>query len=159
MNKELIKNYFKSCFLLFIPILIFNLIFTKYLPKHYLQNISHIIVTLESIFRIALIILSVFLKMHLKSKIGKIGIFVYIIGLIIYFGSYYLIINYSNTFIRENVVLKLSGYWTSIIWLLGIGIVGKELFFKVFYNRIIYIILSISFVIIHTWHGIILLGI
>ncbi len=56
--------------------------------------------------------------------------------------------------------LSLLGYaapaYTPIIWLLGIGLLGKELVIKkIPYNRIVFITLSIVFVVFHMAHAVI----
>ena len=157
MNIMMKKEYYKNCFLLFIPIIMFNVIFTKYLPEKYLQNISHKIVTIENIFRLILIIFSIIMKINFNKIKGKIGLFVYVIGVIIYFTSYFIIINNHNTFLGKYFIIQLSGYWSAIIWLIGIGLIGNKLLIKIPYHYSIYLILSIIFTIVHTFHGIILL--
>ena len=157
MIKKAFLKYCKNCFWFFIPVIIFNIIFTKYLPENYLQNVSHVVVLLESITRISLIILSLVLQINTNNLLGKAGIKIYIIGLLIYFLSYYVIIKYSNTIFGQNMIVQLSGYWTSVLWLIGIGLIGNKIFLKIPYKWILYILISILFGIMHTYHGYILL--
>jgi hypothetical protein len=56
------------------------------------------------------------------------------------------------------MILQLSGYWTATIWLIGIGVIGKKLFIKIPYHYTLYVILSVLFGIIHTYHGYIILA-
>jgi len=158
MNRQKIIQYFSSnCFLLFIPVILLNILFTKYLPECYLKNISHIIVPIEITVRIILMALSTIMIIDVKDKVGKTGILIYITGLIIYFASYFILINCYETVVGENMILQLSGYWTAMIWLIGIGLIGKKLFVKIPYHYALYMILSVLFGIIHTYHGYILL--
>ena len=104
---EFINNYKSNCFWFFIPVIIFNIIFTKYLPEFYLKNINHPIVTMETIARIITIAFSVIMAIKLDNKIGKIGLVVYIIGVLIYFCSYFIVIkmpaiSFHNNFIVFN---------------------------------------------------------
>ena len=160
MNKPKIIQYlFSNCFLLFIPVILFDIAFTKYLPEQYLKNIPHIIVPIETTVRMVLIALSTIMKINIQDKKGKSGLEIYIAGLITYFVSYFVLINYANTMIAENIILQLSGYWTAMIWLIGIGLIGNRLFVnKVPYHYAVYIILSILFGILHTYYGYILLA-
>ena len=157
-NQKIPKYLYSNCFLLFIPVILFNIVFTKYLPEQYLQNISHSIIPIENISRILLMALSAIMIIDVKSRTGKIGISIYITGLIIYFLSYFLLINYSDAVVGNNIILQLSGYWTAMIWLIGIGLVGVKLFVKVPYHCSFFLILSILFGILHTYHGYILIG-
>jgi len=134
-----------NCFWFFIPIIIFNIIFTKYLPEHYLKKIKHPIVTLETIARIITIAFSVILEINLDDKIGKTGLIIYIIGVLIYFCSYFIVIKLPATSFNNNIVVLLAPYWTSVLWLIGIGLLGN--------HYIIYIIISIVFAILHSIHG------
>ena len=157
MNRPKIIQYlYSNCFLLFIPVILFDIAFAKYLPKQYLKNIPHIIVPIETAVRIVLIALSTIMKINLQDKKGKVGFGIYIAGLITYFVSYFVLINYADTAIGKNMILQLSGYWTATLWLIGIGLVGNRLYVKVPYHYAIYIILSILFGILHTYYGYIL---
>jgi len=142
-----------NCFLFFIPILVFNVIFFKKLPSHYLKNISHPIIIMETITRIITIALSIVMAINIQNKTGKIGLMIYIIGFIIYFTSYFIEIYLPNTLFSRKIIFVLSPYWTSVIWLIGIGLIGNRLFVNIPYHSIVYIVLSIIFAAIHTIHG------
>ena len=148
-----VSRYSNNCFLLFIPILIFNILFFKKLPAHYLNDISHPIIIIETIARIITITFSFIMVLSIQNKIGKIGLIIYIVGIIIYFSSYFIAIYFNNTLIANNIIIILAPYWTSIIWLIGIGIIGNNLFVKIPYHFVTYIILSFVFTTIHTIHG------
>ena len=160
MNRQKTIQYIGSnCFLFFIPVILLNILFVKYLPNCYLENISHIIVHIENILRIVLIALSTIMIIDIKDRFGKIGFLIYTIGVVVYFISYFILINYSDTaVVRKNMILQLSGHWSAIIWLIGIGLIGKRFFINIPYHYALYIILSIVFGIIHTYHGYILLA-
>ena len=67
-------NYINNCFLLFIPILVFNILFFKKLPSHYLKNISHPIIIIETIIRVITIAFSMIMAINIQNKTGKIGL-------------------------------------------------------------------------------------
>jgi hypothetical protein len=148
-----INSYKNNCFWFFVPVIIFNIIFTKYLPEHYLKNINHPIVTIETIARIITIVFALIMAMKLDNKIGKIGLIVYIIGILIYFCSYFIVIKASEISLHNNIIVLLAPYWTSVLWLIGIGLLGNKLFINIPYHYIAYIIISIVFAIIHSIHG------
>jgi hypothetical protein len=150
---EFINNYKANCFWFFIPVFIFNIIFTKYLPEYYLKNIKHPIVTIETIARIITIALSIIMAVEPDSKTGKTGLVVYIIGILIYFCSYFIVIKVPAISFHNNLIVLLSPYWTSALWLIGIGLLGNKLFLNIPYHYTIYIIISTVFAIIHSIHG------
>ena len=156
-RQQIIQYLYSNCFLLFIPVILFDILFTNYLPEQYLKNSSHAIVPIENTARIVLIALSTIMRINIKDKTGKIGVLIYIAGLILYVASYFILIHYTDTVIGENRILQLSGYWTAMIWLIGIGLTGNRLFVKVPYHYAFFLILSVLFGLIHTYHGYILL--
>jgi len=148
-----ILKYINNCFLLFIPILVFNILFFKKLPSHYLKNISHPIIILETIARIITMAFSIIMAINIQIKTGKIGLMIYIIGSIIYLTSYFIEIYFPNALFSRKVIFVLAPYWTSVIWLTGIGLVGNRLSINVPYHFAVYLVLSIIFATIHTIHG------
>jgi hypothetical protein len=150
-------KFYKNCFWFFIPVILFDLVFTKYLPAQYFQTTSSSIDLAENIVRTVLIALSMLMIINLNDIKGKTGILIYIIGLLLYFLSYFILINYADTVWGRNIIIQLSGYWTPIIWLFGVGLIGKKLFFKIPFHYAIYLTLSMLFGIIHIYHGYILL--
>jgi len=148
-----ILEYINNCFLLFIPILLFNILFFKKLPSHYLKDITNPIIIIETITRIITIAFSIIMIINIQNKIEKIGIIIYIIGVIIYFTSYFIEIYASYTLFGRNIIFILAPYWTSVIWLIGIGLVGNRLFVNIPYHFSVYLILSVIFTTIHTIHG------
>jgi len=150
---DFIYNYKNNCFWFFIPVIIFNIIFTKNLPEFYLKYIKHPIVTIETIARIITMAFSVIMAVRLDNKIGKAGLVVYIIGILVYFCSYFIVIKTPTISFHSNFIVLLAPYWTSVLWLIGIGLLGNKLFINIPYHYTAYIIMSIIFAIIHSIHG------
>jgi len=150
---NIILKYIYNCFLFFIPILIFNILFFKKLPSYYLKNISHPIIKAETIIRIITIAFSIIMAINIQNNTGKIGLIIYIIGIIIYFSSYFIEIYFPNTLFSKKLIFILAPYWTSVIWLIGIGLLGNKLFVNIPYHFTVYLIISVIFTIIHTIHG------
>jgi hypothetical protein len=136
-----------------VPLIIFNIVVTKYLPAFYLKNIHHPIVMFETIARIITIAFSVIMMMNVNNNIGKLGFVIYIIGVFIYFCSYIVVIKIPAKSFNHNLIILLAPYWTSFLWLAGIGLLGNKLFFNVPYHFIIYVTISFVFAIIHSVHG------
>jgi len=150
---NIILKYINNCFLFFIPVLIFNILFFKKLPSHYLKDISHPIIIAETITRIITIAFSMIMAVNIQNITGKTGLIIYIIGVIIYFTSYFIEIYFSDTLFGRNIIFILAPYWTSVIWLIGIGLLGNRLFVNIPYHFTVYLIFSIIFAAIHTIHG------
>ena len=93
------------------------------------------------------------MEIKLDNKVGKIGFIVYIIGVLIYFCSYFIVIKLPVTSFNNNIAVLLAPYWTSVLWLIGIGLLGNKLFVIIPYHYIIYIVISIVFAMLHSIHG------
>lgn len=147
-----INTYKNNCFWFFIPPLLFNIIIVKYLPEYYLKNINHPIIIWENILRFITIAFSAIMAITINNKIGKIGFIVYIIVIIIYFCSYFIVIKFPASSFNNNLIILLAPAWTSVLWLIGIGLIGNKIFVNIPYHFSVYCLLSISFAIIHSIH-------
>ncbi len=144
----------RNCLWLFLPVIAFNMLFTRHLPEIYLVRIDHPAVVAEHIVRVVLMALSFLMVIDTKSRTGRTGIWIYATGLSIYFASWVVLLNNPST---DNPVVLLSGYWSATIWLVGIGLTGGKLWIGIRWRRWIYIVLSVLFGVTHTAHGYILL--
>jgi hypothetical protein len=150
---EFINSHKNNCLWFFMPVIIFNIIFAKYLPENYLRNIKHPVIAIETIARAITIAFSMIMAVNLDSEIGKVGLIVYIIGMLIYFCSYFIAIKVPAISFHNNLIVLLAPYWTSVLWLTGIGLLGNKSFLNIPYHYAIYIAISIAFAIIHSIHG------
>ncbi|MHC4256691.1 MAG: hypothetical protein ACYSUL_13965 [Planctomycetota bacterium] len=159
-----IKNYTKylynGVFLLLIT-MVWNIIFYEYLPETYSlenfrKNVPTIVLTGENIFRILTFGSTIFLLVGLRDKAQKIGLVLYIFGVVIYFASWAAQMFLPDSMWSHSLLGYTAPAFTSIVWLLGIGLLGKDLVIKrIPYNRIVFIGLSITFVVFHTAHAVI----
>jgi len=157
MELIIIRKYLLNCFMLLIPIFIWNIIFAKSLPKGYTmdffwKDIPAIIGNTENILRIMVFILPIFMKFSLETKLQKVGISIYVLGIIIYFLSWIVQIYFPECYWSKSIFGFMAPAYTSIIWFVGIGLIGKTTFIKIPYLSVIYIFISVCFVVIHSIH-------
>ncbi len=131
-----------------------NWLLASRLPEVYLTPLDHPVVLVECVIRILLMVLSFLMLIDTKSRTGRCGIIVYAVGLAIYLGSWIVLLRDPIT---DNPVVLLSGYWSAVIWLVGIGLSSDKLWIRIPWRRWIYIALSVLFGVFHTWHGCLLL--
>ena len=157
-TKNYTKYLYNGVFLLLITML-WNIIFYEFLPETYSlenfrRNIPDFVLTGENISRILTFGFTILLLLGLKDKAQKTGLILYIAGVVIYFASWAAQMFLSDTQWSQSLLGYTAPAYTSIIWLLGIGLLGKELVIKrIPYNRIVFITLSIIFVVFHTAHA------
>lgn len=152
-----IKKYLLNCFLLLIPLFLWNIILVGYLPKGYSpdifwKDIPNFVSYSENILRIVLFILPIIMIFSLKTKLQKIGFSIYLIGLIVYFSSWILVIINPESNWSQSLIGFMAPAYTTIIFFVGIGLIGNKAFLKFPYLSLIYICLSILFVIFHSAH-------
>ncbi len=153
-----VNKYLSTCFLLLIPIFIWNLVFIDYLPIGYSKNIFWEDIPLlikysENISRVIVLALPTIMVLSLKTKLQKIGFFIYCIGLVLYFLSWIVMIVCPNCNWSESLIGFMAPAYTTIIWFVGIGLIGNQSFLKIKYLPALYISLSVFFVIIHSLHA------
>lgn len=151
------RKYLLSCFLLLIPIFLWNIFLVGYLPKPYSaavfwKDIPNWIGYGENILRIVVFGVPLIMILSFKSKSQKIGLLIYLIGVTIYFLSWVAVIFFSDSAWSHSALGFTAPAYTTIIWFVGIGLIGKNSFFGKAKLFNIYISLSVLFVIFHTIH-------
>ena len=128
------------------------------LPRGYSRelfeiDIPPIIGTTENILRIIVFFLPLLMQLAIKIASQKIGLGIYLAGLTIYFLSWIMQIHYPYSTWSSSLFGFMAPAYTTIIWLVGIGLIGNKLFIKIPYKPIIYIAISAVFVFVHTTHA------
>jgi len=152
-----LKKYILNCFLLLVPILIWNIVLVSYLPEAFSpdvfwNDIPDWVSYSENTLRIAIMVIPVLMVFSLKTRIQKIGLKVYLVGTILYFLSWILLIIYPNSDWGQSVLGFMAPAYTPIIWLIGIGLIGNNSFFKIKNLTFVYISLSFLFIVFHMLH-------
>ncbi len=157
MKPTKLYKYFFNCFILTIPILIWNILLTEKLPKTtkpeiVLQNISPFLIYGENIVRIIVFTMMAFMPIQISKTIQKQGVLLFIFGTIIYFASWLVLIYYPDSLWSKSPLGVLSPAYTPALWLIGIGLIGDTFFFNLPYKRWIFISLAIIFLVFHNIH-------
>jgi len=151
-------KFILSCFLLLIPLFLWNIIFFDYLPEPYTpdvfgKDIPNWIGYSENILRIIVFAIPAIMVFSLKSRLQKIGFRIYLTGIFVYFLSWIFVIIYPQSDWTAHPIGFMAPAYTTIIFFVGIGLIGNRAFFYIPYLSLIYIGLSILFVVIHTTHA------
>lgn len=153
-----LKRYLLNCFLLLIPILLWNILLTPYLPEEFSpnifwENIPTWITIGENSFRIVIMIMPVFLILSLKDTVERIGLRIYLFGVIIYFLSWLILIVYPASNWSQSIWGFMAPAYTPIAWLIGIGLIGHKSFLPIKNTSVIYTLLSTLFIFFHSMHA------
>lgn len=153
-----IKHYFWNCFLLLLPVFLWNIVLVDSLPKGYGpdffdKDVPKFVVYSENFLRVILFVFPAVMMLSLKTKIQKVGFLIYLLGLVLYFSSWAVMIVFPESNWSQSQAGFMAPAYTTLIWFVGIGIIGNKSFFKIPYLTVIYIVFSVLFVVVHTLHA------
>jgi len=132
MANSKVFGYLMNCFWLLLPILAFNLIFTRQPPPAYQmdvfwKDIPKAISIPENLLRTLVMILPVFMRLRVSTPGQKLGLGLYVTGLLVYFASWGALTAAPKSAWSIGAIGFLAPAFTPILWLAGIGMIGDEL--------------------------------
>ena len=141
-----------------IPVLVWNTLFTGSLPADYSSksrwdNIPLPIAVCENVLRTVVFLMPLFMPLSLHSDFQKVGLAVYVPGVLLYFTSWLLQMKYPTSTWSKSAVGFMAPAYTCIFLLIGIGMMGEKLFVAIPYHFAIYLALSTAFAFVHSWHA------
>ena len=151
--------YLKNCFWLLLPALILDALYRDDLPAAFQQdvfwvNIPVYIAWPENILRILVFMLPVFMPFGLKTSTQKKGFGLYVVGSLLYFSSWAVLIVLPNSGWSLSLLGFLAPAYTPFIWIAGIALIGDRLFWPNFdYKAWMYALLISVFLSFHIAHA------
>jgi hypothetical protein len=157
MNLITIKKCSLYCFLLTIPIMLWNVFLTKKLPKAFQSeifwdDIPSFLTYGENVSRIIVFILTFLMPLSILSSTQKKGLFLYISGSILYFASWLILIYFPDSGWSNSILGFMAPAYTPFLWLTGIGLIGNSFYFNLTYRRWQFIGTSLVFLTFHNLH-------
>jgi hypothetical protein len=151
-------KYLLNCFLLTLPILVWNIFLTNKLPKAFQPDlfwnkIPAFLTYGESISRIIVFILTLLMPLNIITAIQKKGLFFYASGTIIYFASWIILIYFPDSDWSNSILGFMAPAYTPFFWLIGIGLIGDSFYFNLPFRRWFFILASIIFLVFHNLHA------
>ena len=158
MKVVTIKKYLLNCFLLTIPIIVWNIVLTSKLPQAYQpeifwKNIPAWLKYAENISRILVFMLIFLMPLSISTLTQKRGLILYLVGTIIYFASWLVLIYFPESRWSSNIFGFMAPAYTPLLWLTGIGFIGNSFYFNLPYKRWFFILAAIIFLIFHNFHA------
>lgn len=155
---NMFKQILTNGYIPLIPILIWNYIFISklplvYQPQFFNHEIPILITVGENLFRTIIFIMPLFFKLSFDETRQMKGLFVFIIGVLLYFISWLILMYMPDSTWSNNIFIFSAPAYTPIIWLIGLSMmVERYYFFR--YSKWHYITPSILFSIFHIYHSI-----
>jgi hypothetical protein len=124
MNTSEILPYFQNTFWLLLPILAFNIVFTKRLPRAYQvdvfwQNIPPWISVPENLSRLFVFLLPLIMRFGSTSPRQQLGVCLYLGGILLYFASWWAQISLPESKWSTSTAGFMGPSYTPILWLAG----------------------------------------
>jgi len=161
MNLNTIKKYSLSCFLLTLPIMVWNMVLTPKLPQDFQTeifwtDIPDFLFYGENISRAVVFMLTLLMPLYISTQRQKRGLFLYLSGTILYFISWVVLIKFPNSVWSNSVIGFTAPAYTPLLWLIGIGLIGNSFYFNLPFRRWFFISTSIIFLIFHNFHAVLI---
>ncbi len=157
MNLDTIKKYSLNCFLLTIPIMVWNIVLANKLPQEFQpeifwKDIPVFLVYGENISRVVVFTLTLLMPLSISTNTSKKGLLLYAGGTFIYFVSWLVLIYLPDSSWSNNIFGFMAPAYTPLIWLTGIGLIGNSFYFNLPFRRWVFVLTSIVFLIFHNFH-------
>ncbi|MCP4156102.1 MAG: hypothetical protein GY757_50750 [bacterium] len=153
----LLGNILSNGFIPIIPVLVWNLLLTSklppaYQPKIFDKNIPPAIIMGETILRVIVFFMPLLFTLNITTYWGKLGLITFLIGAVIYFSSWLMLIYASESGWSTSLAGFSAPAYTPLIWLIGLSLMADTYYFEASYSSLHYIVPAILFSIFHTTH-------
>ena len=157
MNLEPIKKYSLNCFILTIPILIWNLVLAGKLPQEFQpeifwKDIPAFLTFGENISRTVVFILTALMPLSISTNTQKKGLLLFFGGTILYFVSWLALMYFPDSGWCRSIFGFMAPAYLPLVWLTGIGLIGNSFYFRLPYRPWIFLSIAWLFMIFHNVH-------
>lgn len=106
----------------------------------------------ENSLRVAVFGLPFFMPLDVSAPTSKRALLVYAIGTLVYFASWLALILFPASSWATSALGFVAPAYTPFIWLLGIALLGRQLFWGAYYRWWMYLVLALAFLATHISH-------
>lgn len=161
MGAQPVVRYLRNCFWLMVPVLGFNLLFARALPRAFQSDVFSHDIPLgisvpENVLRGLVFVLLLLMPLTRPAGGARIpGIVMYSIGLGLYFASWTALILSPTGSWSTTAVGFMAPAWTPIVWFGGIALLSEERLFAPvrFYRRWMFLVACVLFLLFHNAHA------
>lgn len=152
-----LMRYLVNCFLLLIPVLLWNLVFMPFLPATITNpekwsDFPKVLLWLEGITRIIVFVMPAFMPLRIKTPGQKAGLVLYVLGLIIYLFAWREFILFPHGTWATSLIGFTSLAYTPFIIFMAIALIGRRMYVKFPYHRLVFALSALAYTVLHTWH-------
>ncbi len=158
LNQVRLREYVPSCGLLTIPILVWNMAFTGLLPpalgsQEFWCHIPPMVTYGENLLRLTVLILPFLTPLDLRTVSQRRGLTLFTVGMVVYFLAWLALILFPQSRWSLSWTGFLAPAYTLLLWLAGLGLIGRRLYWPGPHRCLMYHWLAAGFTAFHGGHA------
>lgn len=158
MSETGFLRYVWSCGVLTIPILVWNVVFFRFLPpplatKEFWRDIPRFVAYGENSLRLAVFLLPFLMPQEVATVVQRRGLLLFMVGTVCYFLAWVALMIAPRSRWSTSPLGFLAPAYTPLLWLVGLGLMGRRLYWPSPYRWWWYIGLAFGFVVLHVAHA------
>ncbi len=151
-------RYVVSCGLLTLPIVVWNVIFARFLPPplaspEFERDIPLLVAYGEDALRSVVMVLPFLMPLELATAGQRRGLSLFVVGSLLYFVSWVPLMIAPQSQWSTSWLGFVAPAYTPLVWLVGLGLVGRRLYVPTPFRWWMYVGLACGFVILHVSHA------
>ena len=155
--RQRLLHYLASCGLLLVPAAVWNLAFVDQLPPVYAaaefwRDIPAPLTFIENSLRMLVFALPFAMPLDLSTPAQRRALLIFVLGTLVYFGSWLAVMAAPGSSWSTSAIGFAAPAYTPAIWLLGISLLGRRLFWGHAYRWWMYLVVSLVFLATHISH-------
>jgi hypothetical protein len=157
MKEIALARYILSCGVLTVPILVWNIVCTRFLPPALASNelsrdIPPLVTYGENMLRIVVMVLPFLMPLDVATGGERRGLLPFVVGTLLYFLAWIPLMIARDSRWSTSWPGFVAPAYTPIVWLTGLGLIGSRLYVPSPFRRWMYIALACGFVAFHVTH-------
>ena len=158
MTFAAVRHYALNCGLLLVPVSIWNIALKGSLPPafapvEFWRDIPAPLSLTENSLRLAIFVLPFLMPLDLAAPERIRALLIVAAGTLLYFASWLALILFPSSAWSSTALGFVAPAYTPALWLLGIALLGRQLFWGRFYRWWMYAVLAIVFLAAHISHA------
>jgi hypothetical protein len=154
---DILNLIFTNGFLPLLPVFAWNIIFASKLPsafgpENFDKGIPKPVLTGETVFRTIVFLMPLLFSLNIQTGSGTAGLAFYILGLILYFLSWIMLMFFPKTSWSKSVFGFTAPAYTPAVWLAGIGLMADRYYFTAAFSVWHYFLPAVLFLVFHISH-------
>ena len=157
MSETGLVRYVVSCGVLTVPIVVWNLALTRFLPPalasdEFSRDIPLLVMYGENTLRIAVMVLPFLMPLEVATAGQRRGMLLFVVGTIVYFLSWLPLMIMPESHWSTSWLGFVAPAYTPLVWLVGLGLIGRRFYLPSAFRWWMYVGLACGFVAFHVTH-------